>query len=174
MMPNLSCEEVRAAIIECRGMVFMAAKTLGCTSAEIVEYMRKYPEILAAVDEQSGERIDLAEMQLDRAVINGEPWAIQFLLKQKRKITQADDTAESMSFVDSGMPTYRDEILTKIATNCRLQEAYQKIYDKSECQGSEAIKALTSIEVLHEKLSALRREIRRLDRPTDMLAGLLR
>ena len=81
-----TCNEVKGALAACNGLVYLAADRLGCTSATIINYMHRYPSIRQAVLERRGRRVDVAEAALDKAVLDGEAWAVQFLLR-----TQARD-----------------------------------------------------------------------------------
>jgi len=66
-----------------KGMVYVAAKNLGCTPQTVYNYINKYPAIAAAKELAEGEMIDLAELGLCKAILNNEPWALQFMLKTK-------------------------------------------------------------------------------------------
>jgi len=78
-------KEVVAALHACQGLVYLAAEKLGCTSATIINYQNRYPSIRAVVLEKRGRRVDVAEAALDKAVLNGEAWAVQFLLRTQGK-----------------------------------------------------------------------------------------
>jgi hypothetical protein len=73
--------QVIAALNHCSGLIFLAADRLGCTSRTVFNYANRYPSIRTAIDEKKGKRLDVAEAKLDAAVLAGEPWAIQFLLR---------------------------------------------------------------------------------------------
>ncbi len=78
-------DQVQKALVDCNGLLYMAAKKLGCTSGTVINYMHRYPTIKEVVDERRGERVDIGEAQLDKAVLAGEAWAVQFLLKTQGK-----------------------------------------------------------------------------------------
>lgn len=68
-----------------KGMVYIAAENLGCTPQTVYNYVNSNPEIAAAKELAEGKVLDQAELNLYKAILNGEPWAIQFVLKTKGK-----------------------------------------------------------------------------------------
>jgi hypothetical protein len=76
-----SAAEVAHALIETKGMVYIAAQRLGCTVETIRLYCKRYPSVQAARDAQRGQMVDLAELKLYQSIQNGEPWGIAFALK---------------------------------------------------------------------------------------------
>jgi len=77
--------QVIAALRETKGMVYLAAKRLGCEAQTIYNYRDRYPAVRAEMEQQDGEVDDAAEMKLYQAIIAGEPWAVQFRLRTKGK-----------------------------------------------------------------------------------------
>ncbi len=78
-------DQVIAAIHETKGMVYIAAQRLGCTASTIYNYRDRYPRVRAAMEHEDGMINDTAEMKLYQAVMNGEPWAVQFRLRTKAR-----------------------------------------------------------------------------------------
>jgi hypothetical protein len=74
-------EQLISALQHTKGRVYRAAAVLRCSPQTVRNYMARYPEVQAAVDQARGLRVDAAEDQLDRAVGLGEPWAIVLTLK---------------------------------------------------------------------------------------------
>ena len=68
-----------------KGMVYIAAENLGCTPQTVYNYVNKYPAVAAAKELAEGKVLDQAELALYKAILNGEPWALQFVLKTKGK-----------------------------------------------------------------------------------------
>src|SRR5262245_6648578 len=77
--------EVLEALLACNGLLYLAADRLGCGSNTVINYMRRYPSLRRLVLEKRGRRVDVGEAALDRAVLAGEPWAVQFLLRTQGK-----------------------------------------------------------------------------------------
>ena len=77
--------QVIAALRDTKGMVYLAAKKLGCEAQTIYNYRDRYPAVRAEMEQQDGEVDDAAEMKLYQAIIAGEPWAVQFRLRTKGK-----------------------------------------------------------------------------------------
>jgi len=67
------------------GMVYLAAKSLGCHHQTIYNYIKRYPSVEAAWKQEHGEVGDQAELRLYNAILNGEHWAIAFYLRTKGK-----------------------------------------------------------------------------------------
>lgn len=74
-------KQVADALIETRGMVFLAAKRLGCTDDTIYNYAKRYKAVGDALRQQRGQFVDMAELKLWNAVNEGEAWAVQFALR---------------------------------------------------------------------------------------------
>lgn len=92
--PRYTPKQVKDALIACNGLVYMAAEKLGCSSATICAYENRYPSIRKAVLARRGKRVDVAEAALDRAVLAGESWAIQFTLRTQGRDRGYQDKTE--------------------------------------------------------------------------------
>jgi hypothetical protein len=78
-------EQIIDALKKARGMVYVAARTLGCNHNTIYNRMRQSPEVRLAAEYTSGITTDIAELKLFEAIERGEPWAVAFYLKTKGK-----------------------------------------------------------------------------------------
>ena len=78
-------QQIIDALRETKGMIYLAAKRLGCEAQTIYNYRDRYPAVRAEMEQQDGEVDDAAEMKLYQAIIAGEPWAVQFRLRTKGK-----------------------------------------------------------------------------------------
>jgi hypothetical protein len=79
--PHYTAAQMIAALHECKGMVFLAARRLGCSPQTIANYCKRYPSVQAAKDAERGELIDTAELKLWQSVEKGEAWGISLVLK---------------------------------------------------------------------------------------------
>lgn len=70
---------------EAQGMVYVAARKLGCSHQTVYNYAKRYATVQQVIDEETGHFIDTGELALKRAVLAGEGWAVCFLLKTKGK-----------------------------------------------------------------------------------------
>ncbi|NOX56204.1 MAG: hypothetical protein GXP27_17525 [Planctomycetes bacterium] len=94
-------EVIAEAIRKSQGMVYIAAKRLGCSPQTIYTYARKYPEIVQrAIDEARGLMLDTAEMKLYQAIAEGESWAICFYLKCQGKHRGYVERLEQVQLTD--------------------------------------------------------------------------
>jgi hypothetical protein len=63
------------------GLVFLAARTLGCSTQTIYARAKVSREVSDCITYQRGLLVDTAEAKLRQAVNDGSPWAVQFVLK---------------------------------------------------------------------------------------------
>ena len=78
---KLNKKKVEEALRETHGNFQLAGRKLNCTRQAIHRYVDKYPDLQVIVQEERDAVIDVAESALQRAVLNGEPWAIALTLK---------------------------------------------------------------------------------------------
>lgn len=81
-----STERVKTQrIIDClkevNGLISLAAKRVPCSPSTIRRRAAAVQSVQAVIDESRGELVDLGELALRRAVVNGEPWAVALVLK---------------------------------------------------------------------------------------------
>ncbi len=74
-------DQVVNALEECKGMIYLAARRLGCHPNTVSNYMRRYPAVRDVVTAKRGEMVDTAEIALHKAIQGGEGWAVCFTLK---------------------------------------------------------------------------------------------
>lgn len=80
-MPRYSTSQLESALHEARGMLWIAAKRLGCSPNTIKARIKQSIALQEAVDLERGLAGDTAELKLYQAVQTGEAWAIQFYLR---------------------------------------------------------------------------------------------
>lgn len=73
--------EICAALRATNGMVYLAAKHLGCAPVSIYRRIEKSAKVREIVDNSRGELLDSAETSLKSAVLAKEAWAVCFALK---------------------------------------------------------------------------------------------
>ncbi len=76
-----STTSIIEALKKTHGMIYLAAEDLGCAAITIYRRAEKVAAVRETIDSYRGKLIDKAELKLEQAVLNGEPWAIQFTLK---------------------------------------------------------------------------------------------
>ena len=81
MGEKFSTAQIVNAVKAMNGMVYLAARQLGCSPTAIYKRMAKSETIRQAVDDSRGELIDISEQKLRAAVMGGEPWAVAMVLK---------------------------------------------------------------------------------------------
>jgi hypothetical protein len=78
---KLKVEAVDAKLREVNGNLAVVGRHFGVNRSTVWRFVRKHPSLQAVMLDCREERIDLAESALDRAVQNGEGWAISLTLK---------------------------------------------------------------------------------------------
>ena len=79
--PRYTAAQMIDALTATKGMVYLAAKQLGCDSDTVLNYCKRYPAVEAVKQAQRGEMIDIAELKLWQSIQNGEAWGITLCLK---------------------------------------------------------------------------------------------
>jgi len=74
-------EQIIAALKEAGGMVYVAARKLGCSARTIYNYRDRYVAVKEAISDERGHFVDTAELGLKRSVLAGNAWAIRFTLE---------------------------------------------------------------------------------------------
>jgi len=96
---KFSTQQIVEALESVNGMIYLAARKLGCTPKTIYNRMAKSEIIRETVEDLRGELIDISEQKLRAAVLNGEPWAVALVLKtlgkkrgyvERQELTGAD------------------------------------------------------------------------------------
>ena len=80
-LQRYTAEQMIDALTASKGMIFLAARRLGCSHDTVERYCKRYPTVEAARVTQRGEMLDEAEMRLWKALQQDEPWAILFCLR---------------------------------------------------------------------------------------------
>jgi hypothetical protein len=80
-----SAQQVIDALTQTKGLVYLAAKSLGCDGNTVQSYCKRFPSVQAAKEAARGRLLDEAELRLWRAVQDGAPWAITFVLSRLGK-----------------------------------------------------------------------------------------
>jgi hypothetical protein len=81
-IPN---NKIAEALRKTHGNFMLAARMLGCSRQTIWLRVQKSEDLQKVVDDERAGFIDLGEGALYNAVLNGESWAVQFLLKNLGK-----------------------------------------------------------------------------------------
>jgi hypothetical protein len=63
------------------GAITLAAENLDCAYNTIRRYVDKSPRLQKLIEHYRERRVDKAELKLEQAIANGEPWAIALTLK---------------------------------------------------------------------------------------------
>lgn len=103
--------QIIEALHSVNGMIYLAARKLGCAPNTIYNRMAKNATIKQAVEDSRGELVDISEQKLRIAVMNGEPWAVALVLKtlgkkrgyvERQEVTGADGEAmkHTIKFVE--------------------------------------------------------------------------
>ena len=84
-MPRYTTDEIGQALRQARGMLYVAAKQLGCSPTTIRARLAASPALQAIHEAERGHVNDVAELKLFQAIEDGQPWAIQFRLRTRAR-----------------------------------------------------------------------------------------
>jgi hypothetical protein len=79
--PKFTAAQMIKAVEKTKGMVYIAAKALGCSPATVYNYAKRYKSVQVAIDNERGKFLDHTELALYDAIEDGQGWAIAFALK---------------------------------------------------------------------------------------------
>lgn len=83
--PRITTKQVEAALIAMTGNVSAAARSLGVSRAWVDMLIKRSEKLKQVVHDARQSMCDNAESSLNRAVLNGEAWAVCFTLKTQAK-----------------------------------------------------------------------------------------
>ena len=109
-------EQIITALGECKGLVFVAAKKIGCDPDTIYRRARSTKSVAAALRRQRGELVDTAELALYNAILAGEAWAVTLCLKTLGK---------DRGYVESTEQLLRGEIRQEIVVEIVESPGYR-------------------------------------------------
>jgi hypothetical protein len=81
MAEKFTTDKIISALKATNGLVYLAARQVGCTPKTIYTRAKSSAAVRQAIEDSRGELIDLSELKLRAAVLNGEPWAVALVLK---------------------------------------------------------------------------------------------
>lgn len=81
----LAVEDVAAALAELGGNMAAVARRFNVVRSAVHAFVHANPRLLQVMNDQLEGRLDNAESALDRALNNGEAWAVCFFLKTRGK-----------------------------------------------------------------------------------------
>jgi hypothetical protein len=80
---KLTNDQIRAALINSRGLTTLAADALGVDWKTIQRYIVASQPLQDLIQVMRHKRTQFAKSKLDEAIMRGESWAIMFTLKNK-------------------------------------------------------------------------------------------
>jgi hypothetical protein len=92
---KFTVDQVIEALRTNNGFQYLTARKLGCSPETVRTYIQRYPKVKQAQQDASEFVNDLAEGALVKAILAGEPWAVQFRLKTKARDRGYGDKVEA-------------------------------------------------------------------------------
>lgn len=117
--PHYTAEQMIAALQETKGMVYLAAKRLGCAPQTVFNYIERHPSVQAAKQAERGEMIDTAELKLWQSIQNGEAWGIGYCLSRLGKDRGYVERTEQHVSADKDMLATLTQMLAALPTHDR-------------------------------------------------------
>lgn len=102
-------EQIIAALKAVNGMIYLAARRLGCEPKTIYRRSEQNQSVKQAIQDSRGELVDIAEQKLRAAVIDREPWAVAMVVKtlgkdrgyvERNEVTGKDGAAVEMKITE--------------------------------------------------------------------------
>src|SRR6185295_2403415 len=81
MADKYSPAAMAEALTRSKGLVSIAARSLGCSPETIRQYRQRHPLVERAITDARDELVDTAELSLRKRVMEGEGWAVSLVLK---------------------------------------------------------------------------------------------
>src|SRR5919199_4109249 len=78
-------EQIITALQRTKGMITVAANDLQCSPQTVRNYIERYEEVRAVLEDERERMTDITELALFNAIMNGQPWAISLYLKTQGK-----------------------------------------------------------------------------------------
>lgn len=116
-------QQIVDAVRKAQGLVYHAAKHLGCTPQLIYFRKKQCKAIREAIREFRGRLIDDAESQLQKAIKKGQGWAVQFALKTLGKNRGYVERTETRIGGDDNAPPIQTETIDVDALPLELRLA---------------------------------------------------
>jgi hypothetical protein len=123
-------DEIISALVEKKGLVYLAAKRLACSPNTIYARARTSPAVAEAIASQRGEVVDTAEMKLFEAIEAREAWAIALTLKTLGKDRGYVERQE-MTGAD-GLPLFTADDLDAIEKKARQRREAEERADREQ------------------------------------------
>ena len=76
---------VTEALHKTKGAVYLAADKLQVSHTTVYNYIRRYPDIADIKDYYDGELVDIGELKLRQQILDGDAWAVKYVLSTKGK-----------------------------------------------------------------------------------------
>ena len=80
-----TAEHIIAALRETKGMVYLAADRLGCHARTVLNYAERYKSVQEEIDFQREKLVDIGELKLYQAVMDGNEGMVKYLLSTRGK-----------------------------------------------------------------------------------------
>jgi hypothetical protein len=77
--------QVIAALKETKGMVYLAADRLGCNAETVQNYAKRYKSVRDEIEAQREKVVDIAELKLYSAIMDGDQGMIKYYLSRRGK-----------------------------------------------------------------------------------------
>ena len=73
--------QIIKALQKKKGLIFLAAKMLGCDPKTVYKRAKESPAVQECIDTERGKIVDTAESKLFGRIEKSDPWAVTLLLK---------------------------------------------------------------------------------------------
>lgn len=131
-LPKFTEEELIETVKLCKGNLAKVAQTLKVTRQTIYNYVKAYPAVKQTFTDEREALLDNVEHVLFDAALEGQRWAVEFLLRTKAKDRGYTERVEKRTLnVNVDFSKLTDEQLQLIAQGVDPQEVL-RLSDSSE------------------------------------------
>jgi hypothetical protein len=107
-------EAIITALKKRKGLIYLAAETLGCAPLTIYRRVELSQEVAQCLKDQRGKIVDTAENKLFISVNKREPWAVAMVLKTLGKDRGYVERIEMSNVTEEQLAAWADAIAAKL------------------------------------------------------------
>lgn len=133
MKKRYTKEQVSTALTDANGFVTIAAKNLRCQTCTVNEYIKRFPELKAVLDDARAATLDVAESQLMKLIEQGNVTAIIFFLKtQGRTRGYQEKIIQETTNIDFDFNLFSDDELRQISNNESMEKVIKQYHARQK------------------------------------------
>lgn len=138
-MAKLTDNAVATALVASHGNISAAARALGVVRSAIQKRVHNSPDLQQALIDARETMLDNGESSLARAVLQGEAWAVCFLLKTQGRARGYIERQEMRLVSDEDINTAIERELARLAGDSETAAAGEAPSNRSNGKGTNGV-----------------------------------